>query len=236
VSRLDKLREGGDIDEVLEEVITARRVGTDPKELFGGPRDWVDALLPTFAFVVANVAGGLDTAIKAAVVAEVLVIAVRLVRRETLRHAFSGAFGVALAIFLAKRSGDAKNFFLPGIVINLTYGGVFVLSAVLRKPIVGLIMRVIQDKPKEWHEHPVVRRAYTEATLLWAATFFVRGIVAEVLRREDQLGWLTVMKVAGTPIYVAALALTLPYVKRRTRSVPEPEPEPAGEDAADDAA
>lgn len=228
-----KIREGATVDEVLEEVIAARAGGNDIKELFGGPRDWVDAALPTTAFVIANAIGGLRTAAWVAGAMMLVVVAIRLVRRETLRHAFSGVVGVTFAAFIALKTGHAKNFFLPGIVINAVYALVFFASVAFRRPLVGLILKMFSEKPRAWHDHPRVRRAYVEVTLLWGLTFALRVVVQETLRRLDKVGWLAVTKIAmGYPLYLGALALTMPYVKWRTSEVPEPEPEAGGEDAA----
>jgi intracellular septation protein A len=247
VKGLEGIGHGADVETVLEEVVAARRAGTGPKELFGGPRDWIDGAVPPIAFVIGNAIAGLGPAIYVALAAEAVIVAIRLARRETLRHAFSGAMGVAISALIAWKTGSAKNFFLPGIVINAAYAVGFVLSVVFRHPIVGVIMRLVMERPKEWHDHPTVRRAYAEATLGWAALFAVRVVVQETLRRLDQTGWLAVSKLAmGWPLYLAALALTVPYVKWRAREVPVPEPvpdsaldeeeaEPGGEDAEQDA-
>lgn len=233
MSSFDKIRKAPDVDTALEEAIAARRSGMDPKELFGGPRDWVDQALPTVTFVVANMIWGLDVALRAAIGTVVLLVIVRLVMRETLRHAFSGVFGVLIASFIARRTGKDENFFLPGIITNLIYGVVFLVSALARKPLVGVIMRVLMEKPKAWHEHPRVRRAMTEATFGWAAVFLLRSSVMEVLRRLDLTVLLGIAKIVmGYPLYIAALLLTMPYVKRRTRGVDEelpPEPEAEAE-------
>lgn len=235
---LDKAREGADVDEILEEVVAARRAGTDPKELFGGPRDWVDGAVPPISFLIAHrVSGELRAAVYVALGAAGVMVLIRLVRRETLRHAFSGVFGVVIAALFAMRTGRAENFFLPGIIINVVYGFGFLLSAMFGHPLVGVIMRVVWERPKEFHEHPTVKRAYVEATIGWALVFLVRAIVQELLRRAGLLGALTITKIAmGWPLYLAALALTLPYVKWRTRGVPVPEAADEAEAEGDDAA
>ena len=241
---LDKAREGADVDDVLEEVVAARRAGTDPKELFGGPRDWVDGMVPPIAFLIANLFGGLRTAVYVALGAAAVMVVVRLVRRETLRHAFSGVLGVGIAALFAARTGKAENFFLPGIIINVVYGLGFLVSAAVGHPLVGVIMRLVwTERPKEWHTHPAVKRAYVEATIGWAVVFLLRAVVQESLRRAGLLGALTAAKIAmGWPLYLGALALTLPYVKWRTRHVPvpespaEPEAGESGADAGEDAA
>jgi hypothetical protein len=234
-------REGATVDEVLQEVLTARAGGNDIKELFGGPRDWIDAGVPTLAFMGGYLASSLRVGAWAAGVAMAVIVLVRLVRRETLRHAFSGVVGVAIAGLLALKTGQARNYFLPGIIINGVYAMVFFASVAFRRPLVGLILRMFSDKPAAWHEHPTVRRAYVEVTLLWALTFALRVGVQTTLWLLGLVGWLAATKIAmGYPLYLGALALTMPYVKRRTASVPvpevaEPEAEPAGEDAEADA-
>ena len=242
MSRLDKIREAPDLDTALEEAIAARRAGMTPQEMFGGPRDWVDQALPPIAFVIGNAIGKLDAGIRAALGAMVVVVLVRLIRRETLRHAFSGAFGVLIAVLIAKKTGEAKNFFLPGIVINGVYAFAFFFSALIRRPLVGVIMKMFLEKPKQWHDHPMVRRAMTEATIGWGLVSVLRVAVQESLRRLDATGWLAVTKIAmGWPLYLLALAVTMPYIKRRTRGVPsfeeeaEADPEAGGGDAGEDA-
>jgi hypothetical protein len=227
VKSLPQVHDGDTVEEVLEGVIAARRAGTDPKELFGGPRDWVDSMLPPAAFVLVNVVAGLRAGVWAAAIAEVAVVAVRLAKRETLRHAFSGAVGVGVAIGFALWMHSAKAFFLPGIVTNAAYGALFLVSALTSYPLVGVIMKVLYDKPKAWHEHPRVRRAYREATFGWAGMFLLRVAVTGTLYRMDKVGWLAVAKIAmGYPLYLGALAVTLPFVKWRTADVPVPEAEP----------
>jgi hypothetical protein len=241
---LDHTPHGAEVDEILEEVVTARRTGTDPKELFGGPRDWIDSGLPPAAFVIANFVASLRTAIYVALAVGAVIVVIRLARRETLRHAFSGAVGLAISAFIAAKTGDARNFFVVGIVTNVVYGLAFLVSVLVRHPIVGVIMRVFLEKyPKEWHEHPKVKRAYAEVTLGWAGMFLVRFAVQSLLYQKNQVGLLAVAKISmGYPLFLLALAVTLPYVRRRTRDVPVPESAPegdaeaGGEDAAHDAA
>jgi hypothetical protein len=247
VKGLERLREGGDVESVLEEVVAARSVGTELKDMFGGPRDWIDGAVPPAVFVLTNAVFHLRAALWAVGVAELVIVLIRVVRRETLRHAVSGVFGVGICVLFALKFGSG-GFFLPGIIINVLYAVGFLASITFGHPLVGVILRLVHEKPKEWHEHPTVRRAYVEATLAWAAMFAVRAIVQETLRRLHLIGWLAVAKIAmGYPLYLAVLAGTLPYVKWRTRDVPEPvvepesdlaaepEPEAGGEDARADA-
>ena len=235
-----------DVEEVLEEIVAARRVGTDPKDLFGGKRGMVDSGLPALAYVVANLLHASATVAGWCAIGTVLVLVlVRIARRETLRHVFSGVLGVVIAVGVVRLTGGNKaNYFLPGILINVAYCAAFLVSVVVGKPLVGVIMRLIwTDRPESWHSHPVVQRAYAEATVGWAATFALRVAVKEPLRRAHMTTALGIAHIAlGYPLYLLALGLTLPYLRRRTASVPLPEQPAEGEaetgggDAEDDAA
>jgi len=105
----------------------------------GGWRGMVDASLPTVAFIVANGIGGLTAGIWAAVVAAVLVFLLRLLRRETVQQAISGLFAVAVAVVIAARSGEARDFFVLGIIRNAAIGVVLLASLLVRWPLVGVI-------------------------------------------------------------------------------------------------
>ena len=99
----------------------------------------VDATLPTVAFIVANSLAGLRVGVYAAVVAAVLIFLVRLVRRESVQQAVSGLLGVGIAVAIAAASGQARNFFVPGIVRNVVIGVVLLGSLAVRRPLVGVV-------------------------------------------------------------------------------------------------
>jgi hypothetical protein len=237
--------EGKDVDEILEEVVAARRVGTDPKDMFGGKRGMVESGLPGAVAVIAVLYGKVSLATGAylAIGTAVLFVLARLVRRDTLRHAFSGLVGVGVSIFFMWVVGDVKGFFLSGIIVNVVYGAVFLVSAVVGHPLVGVIMRLIwADRPNEWHDDPVVKRAYTEATLAWAGMFLLRVLVKGALYEADKTTLLAIAHFTmGYPLYVGVLGMTLPFVKKRTAGVPVPESaegeaETGREDTENDAA
>ncbi|MCO7221942.1 DUF3159 domain-containing protein [Klenkia sp. PcliD-1-E] len=107
-------------------------------EQLGGWRGMVDVSLPTVAFVVANGIGGLTTGIWAALVAAVLVFGLRLARKESVQQAISGLIGVAIAVAIARASGEARDFFVLGLVRNAALGVVLLGSVLVRWPLVGV--------------------------------------------------------------------------------------------------
>ena len=88
----------------------------------------------------------------------------RLVRRESPRHALSGLVGVAFAAFVATRSGRAENFFLPGLLANAAYAAAFLISLAVRWPLVGVIVGQLDGEGNGWREDPARVRAFVRAT------------------------------------------------------------------------
>jgi Protein of unknown function (DUF3159) len=108
-------------------------------EQLGGWRGMVDATLPTVAFIVANALDGLRTGIWAALGVALLIFLIRLVRRESIQQAVSGLLGVGIAVAIAAASGQARDFFVLGILRNAAVGAVLLGSIAFRRPLVGVI-------------------------------------------------------------------------------------------------
>lgn len=204
-------------------------VSSEPKakpalvEALGGKRGLVDSGLPAVVFVLVNSVvqafwsreAALNAAMASAIGVGVLVVLLRLVRKETLQQAISGFIGLAIAVFFARRSGEARGFFLPGIFINITYGLVFLGSAVLGRPLVGAIYSAIEGLDKRWREDPRLRRIFLLATVGWSLVFASRAVVQGVLYAMDRPGLLAAARLLmGWPLTIGAVALTMAYVKR----------------------
>lgn len=108
-------------------------------EQLGGWRGMVDATVPTIAFIVANGIGGLRTGIWAALGAAVLIFGLRLVRRQSVQQAVSGLFAVGVAVAIAAATGQARDFYVPGILRNAALAVVLLGSVAIRRPLVGVI-------------------------------------------------------------------------------------------------
>jgi hypothetical protein len=105
----------------------------------GGWRGMVDASLPTIAFILANAFGGLRVGIWWALGTALVLFLLRLVRRENVQQAVSGLIGVAVAVGIAAASGQARDFFVLGIVRNAAIGLVLLGSVPLRRPLIGYL-------------------------------------------------------------------------------------------------
>jgi hypothetical protein len=194
-------------------------------EAVGGPLGMAETALPAVAFVVAYTATGSNTNVSAGVavgLALALTVA-RLVRRESPRHALSGLFGVALAAFIAAKSGKAENFFLPGLLLNAAYASAFLISIAVRWPLVGVVVTKLDGEDSAWREDPVRVRAFRRATLLWAGMFSARLVVQLPLYLASAVVALGVARTAmGIPLF--ALCLWLSWLLVRGARVPASAP------------
>jgi hypothetical protein len=195
-------------------------------EALGGKRGLVDSGLPAVVFVFVNSVvaafADRDTGLRAALVAAVAVgigvVALRLARRETLQQALSGFFALGFAVFLAARSGEARDFFLPGILVNVAYGAVFLLSAVVARPLVGYVYAAV-DGLVGWREDRRLRRAFSVASVGWALVFGARAAVQGTLYAMDRPGLLAAARLLmGWPLTILAVAATVAWVKRARRA------------------
>ena len=192
-------------------------------EALGGKRGLVDSGLPAVVFVLVNSVVdafvsrevALNSAIAASVATGLVIVALRLVRKETLQQAISGFLGLAVAVFFARRAGEARAFFLPGIFINVGYGVVFLGSALLGRPVVGYLYAAVDGMAGTWRESAVLRRAFALCSIGWALVFASRAVVQSVLYVMDRPGLLAASKLLmGWPLTIAAVALTVAFVKR----------------------
>lgn len=187
-------------------------------ESIGGWRGMFDSGVPVAVFVIVNAIWGLTAGIWSAVGAGLVVLILRLLRRQSVQQAIGGFFAVAIAVFIARQTGEAKGFFLLGIWRSLILGGLVVLSVVIRWPIVGVIWEYLQPSGRAWRRDRRLMIVYSWTTLLLAALFGVRFLVEQFLYAEDQTGWLAVARIAlGYPLWLVVLGVIFFGVRRVRR-------------------
>lgn len=181
------------------------------EKAIGGWRGIIDSGVPTLVFVVAYLvtSSNLSIAVFTALGAGLLVVAYRLIRRQPLRQVLAGFAGVAISAAFAKFTGRAENYFIPGFLQNLAYGSAFLISIIVRWPLLGVGMGFLSGQRTAWRRDPRLRHVYSAASWIWVALFFGRLIVQVPLYLADQIAILGVLKVVmGIPLYIAAAWFT----------------------------
>ncbi len=185
-------------------------------EELGGPQGIADSSLPGLAFVIAYTATGQNLT-RAAIVAVGLAAViglVRVIRGEPVKFALSGFVGVAIAGFIATRTGKAENFFLPGLFFNAGYALVYMVSIAIRWPFMGVLIGPLIGEGMTWRADPARVRLFSRISWIWVGTFMLRLAVQLPLYLTGSLVALGVAKTAmGLPIF--ALAIWLSYLMLR---------------------
>ncbi|HEU5267324.1 MAG TPA: DUF3159 domain-containing protein [Jatrophihabitans sp.] len=211
------------------------------QQLLVGIGGWTGALItaiPTVVFVIVNVTASLRAAIVAAVGAALLLTGYRLLRRQSIQQSLSGLFGVAVAAFIAARTGQARGYFLFGIWTSFAYAVPFGISVLVRRPLVGLLWEFLDPTPagpipggdsvatgdaasaehvaaRPWYRRRPLLVAYTWATLAATAVFLARGFVQLALYGHNATGWLAFARIAmGYPLFIAAVGFSFLVVTR----------------------
>ena len=191
-------------------------------EQMGGISGLIYSSLPIVVFVPVSSAFGLMPAIGAALAVATLILAWRLLRRDTLQPALSGFIGVGVSALIAYLVGASKGYFLLGIWMSLFWAVVFTVSVVIRRPVVGYIWGWVNTHDRRWRGVRRAVLAFDVATLVWVAVFSARFVVQHHLYDADQTGWLGVARIAmGWPLTAVAALVTYLAIRAAQRAVHE---------------
>ena len=171
----------------------------------GGKKGLIDSGLPSLVFlIVFNLSGkNITSAIYAAIGLSIVLTFIRIVKRETVQHAFSGLIGVGVCAFIARRSGNAADFYLPGLWINAGYALLYALTNLFKWPLLGVVLGPILGENLLWRKDPARLKAYTKAGWLWVRMFAARLIVQYPLYQSGNVNLLgTARLLMGYPLFI----------------------------------
>lgn len=222
---LDLDQEGGDVSDSAP---GQRAAGNEPDrpeslaDLLGGRRGALDATVPPVAFAGGWLAAGLWGGVVAAVLAGTAVAGWRWRRGDRPRSVLIGLLAVCVAALVALRTGRATDFFLVQLVSNAASGLVWLVSIVVRWPLLGVLVGAVLGQRGRWRRDPALLRAYGRGSWVWVATYLLRLAVFVPLWLGGQVVALVVARVALTwPLVAAALAVSWLVIRR---SLPEGHP------------
>ncbi|PEG36505.1 hypothetical protein CQY20_18690 [Mycolicibacterium agri] len=201
----------------------------------GGISGMIHSSLPVVVFVPVSSLFGLMPAIISAVGVAALVLVWRLARKETAQPAVSGFIGVAFCALIAYVLGESKGYFLWGIWVSLFWAVVFLISVLIRRPVVGYIWNWVHTHDSRWREVRRAVLAFDLATMTWVLVFASRFVVQRHLYDADETGWLGVARIAmGWPLTALAALVTYLAIRSAQRAIHAAHPPAPAEADVDD--
>jgi hypothetical protein len=174
----------------------------------GGVRGIIESVVPTLIFLVLHLILN-DVVISTLIpvgVALVFVVA-RAGTRSPMSSAITGAVILGVTAVLAIVTNKAENNFIPGIVLNSVFVVAFLVSILVRWPLVGVIVSMLLGERAEgWRGVPRQRRALTIATWVWVVMYAIRVIIEVPLYLVANASGLAIAKlILGIPLYAIVL-------------------------------
>ncbi|MEU1879660.1 DUF3159 domain-containing protein [Streptosporangium sp. NPDC020072] len=138
----------------------------------GGWRTLAEAVASRALFLVAYLTSGRVSA--SALIAVVGVLAFAVARVWTDRKYWQAAGGllvVGVSALLAGSTGRGVDFYLVGVLTSAVGGAVFLVSVLVRWPVVGLVLGAARDDRFGWRRDRARRRRYQRCTAIFLAKF-----------------------------------------------------------------
>ena len=186
-------------------------------EAFGGLRGMIETVLPGLLFVsIFTINKNLHWSAIAALALALALVVVRLVSRDTVKHAFSGVFGVAFGVVFAMMTGNAKNFYLPGMLYTLGLALAYIITTLAGVPLIGLILGPVFKENLSWRtRNPGRKKAYAKASWAWGLILLAKCAILFPLywwANTAQLGW--VLVALKIPPFLLAVWLTWVFLAK----------------------
>jgi hypothetical protein len=166
-------------------------------EAFGGVRGLVETTVPGLVFIlIYTVNKDIHVAAVAALVLSGVMCLARLLGRDTVKHAFSGVFGVGVGVVFAMVTGNAKDFYLPGMLYGLGLALAYLISAAVGFPLLGLVLGPVFRENLSWRtRNPGRKKAYVKASYAWGFILLAKAAILFPLywwADPTKFGWVTV--------------------------------------------
>ncbi|MFH9674732.1 DUF3159 domain-containing protein [Streptomyces sp. NPDC017405] len=186
-------------------------------EAFGGVRGMVETVVPGLLFAaIFTIDKNLHLSAIAALAVSLVLVVVRLVMKDTVKHAFSGVFGVAFGVAFAMFTGNAKNFYLPGMLYTLGLALAYIVTTLAGVPLMGLILGPVFKENLSWRiRNPGRKKAYAKASWAWGLILLAKCAILFPLywwADTTQLGW--VLIALKIPPFLLAVWLTWVFLAK----------------------
>ncbi|HKS47302.1 MAG TPA: DUF3159 domain-containing protein [Amycolatopsis sp.] len=177
----------------------------------GGWRTVAEGVASRVLFLIAYLVT--DQVLTSALVAIGGVVVFAVVRIFTDRKYWQAAVGLVIAgasALLAGSTGHAVDFYLPAVLMQAGGSAVFLISMLVRWPVIGLVVEAARGERFGWRRDPVRRRRYQMCTAIFLAKNGIATIVLVPLYLAGQITPLgiTATLLGGAPAACACIYLS----------------------------
>jgi hypothetical protein len=190
--------------------INFKEIGEELKSVLTG--NTLDALLLPLAFALTNALFGLTAGALAALGLGLLLMLIRLIRKQAWAYTLAGMALVGVAAGLSLLTKEAVNYFLPNLITSSLLVLATLISLILGKPLAAWASHLTRGWPLDWFWRDDVLPAYREVTWAWMVFFLLRlglqlalylqGQVSTLAWTETLLGWpVTLIVLVASYVY-----------------------------------
>ncbi len=202
------------------------------KLVFSGRNSIIDAAIPPVIFIIINATIRFMPAVWISLGAAVVVILLRLMRRQPIRNALGGLGAALAAVLLVFLLNSSEAFFLPTIVNGALMVVVLSASVLLKRPAVAWTSHLTRRWPLDWYWHPKVRPAYSEVSLIWVVYSTIKLTIQIYLYQNRMVDELAVFNLtSGWPTLIILLISSYIYGLKRLSGLKGPSVEEYMRDA-----
>lgn len=178
-------------------------------QTLGGARGMLEGAAPFVIFTAAwMLTQQLYLSLACALVSALILAAVRVVQRQSLRYVAQAVVPTGIAAIVAAKTGRAEDAFLPGILYNGALAAVSALTIAIRKPLVGFILGAAMADPLGWTTDRGLVRMMNKLTAVLAVPYVLRFVIQLPIYLSGQVVVLGVAKVVlGWPLLLLALVV-----------------------------
>lgn len=183
----------------------------------GGVRGLSEAVIPAVVFIVVYTVlsvGSLRSesvpiSLGASVLVALVFTVLRVATRSGATHAVAGLIGVGASAILAILTDKPVNNFALGLAIDAAYGAAFLVSILVRWPLIGVAVGFLLGDGVAWRGDRAKYRGMLLASVCWLALFVLRLAVQLPFYFAGAVTPLAILHlVMGVPLYVPLLIVT----------------------------
>jgi len=182
----------------------------------GGPKLLEATIIPGALFYICLVTGGLGFAYVTAIAWIYGCVVRRLIQHRAIPSILVlGAIGITVRTAVAVGSGSTFVYFAQPILGTVATGGVFLISLVVGRPLIGRLAGDFWPITPEMAANPRILSLFRGLTVLWAAVNLTTATLTFFLLLYLPLAtFVAVKQVSGLGITVAAIAVTIIWSHR----------------------